>query len=94
LPCSSPKACPGELKNRRRHAEAMPMKCIGCGEHAVSSRGEDHYCGRCALRADWAQVARTVQGLVVREAVTSPAPPAPSGSSDASLEHAADPFAR
>jgi len=75
----------------------MLMKCIGCGEHAVSRRGEEYYCGRCALRADWVQVARTVQGLVVGEAVTSQVSPAPSGSSASSAsstERAADPFAR
>ena len=59
----------------------------------MARRGEEYYCGRCALRADWEQVARTVQGLVVRDEVTAPAPRVHAGCVG-EPEPPADPFTR
>ncbi|MCB2223467.1 MAG: hypothetical protein KQH83_04740 [Actinobacteria bacterium] len=65
------------------------MQCELCGESAVSQRGDAYLCGRCALRADWVDVARSVQGVPVRRAAAAPPPPPPQAAAPAPP---ADPF--
>jgi hypothetical protein len=68
------------------------MNCNRCGEPAVVARGEERLCGGCAVRADWENVARIAQGLVVREAIAAPAPAPSNGEGPGDLAPA-DPFA-
>jgi hypothetical protein len=67
------------------------MTCKRCGEPAVAARGDGDVCSRCAVRADWEAVARTAQGLVVREAVSAPGAETPAAGPVEELSPA-DPF--
>lgn len=61
------------------------MRCSRCGASAVVTRGEDYFCGRCALAYDWEEIIAIAQevagaplrqparaGLLERERVSAP----------------------
>ena len=41
------------------------MKCTGCGADAVVKRGENYYCGTCAITRDWQELISLVQDAKV-----------------------------
>ena len=45
------------------------MLCTRCGGSAVVKRGEQFYCGKCALTRDWEEIIAVVQDAVVEAPV-------------------------
>ena len=41
------------------------MQCTRCGASAVVKRGEQFYCGKCALTRDWEEIIAVVQDAAV-----------------------------
>lgn len=41
------------------------MKCTRCGGDAVVKRGEQFFCGKCAIAADWQSIIAAVQDATV-----------------------------
>ena len=37
------------------------MVCVRCGAAAVVTRGNEFYCGKCALTRDWEEIISIVQ---------------------------------
>ncbi|MCU0281385.1 MAG: hypothetical protein MUE66_06080 [Acidimicrobiia bacterium] len=52
------------------------MRCSRCGASAVVTRGQDYFCGRCALAHDWEEIIAIAQEATVTPAAP-PAPPPP-----------------
>ena len=74
------------------------MQCEKCGESAVTRRDDEYLCGRCALRADWEDVALTAQGVAILQAAApvqeaAPAVPPIAAAPAGSNLPPADPFA-
>lgn len=49
------------------------MRCSRCGASAVVTRGQNYFCGRCALAHDWEEIIAIAQEAAGAPAV-SPAP--------------------
>ncbi|MBN2113996.1 MAG: hypothetical protein JW785_07715 [Acidimicrobiia bacterium] len=52
------------------------MRCSRCGATAVVTRGEQYFCGRCALAYDWEEIIAIAQEATGRPASMPPPPPA------------------
>ncbi|MFH1330950.1 MAG: hypothetical protein ABIJ48_09915 [Actinomycetota bacterium] len=55
------------------------MTCSRCGATAVVTRGQDYFCGRCALAHDWEEIiaiAQEASGMPPRDPATA-GPPEP-----------------
>lgn len=52
------------------------MRCSRCGATAVVTRGQEYFCGRCALACDWEEIIAIAQEATVPSASTPPPPPA------------------
>ena len=37
------------------------MRCSRCGATAVTTRGQQYFCGRCALAQDWEEIIAIAQ---------------------------------
>ena len=47
------------------------MRCCRCGAAAVVTRGQQYYCGRCALVHDWEEI------IAIAQEAGEPSPPEP-----------------
>ncbi len=45
------------------------MVCVRCGAAAVVTRGNEFYCGKCALTRDWEEIISIVQDARVETPV-------------------------
>ena len=57
------------LRTGRLPAETLPMKCTECGAGAAVKRGEDYFCGTCAINRDWQELIAVVQDARVETPV-------------------------
>jgi len=53
------------------------MLCTRCGASAVVKRGEQYYCGKCALTRDWEEIIAVVQDTRVEAPVAGTGEHAP-----------------
>ena len=61
------------------------MRCSRCGATAVVTRGEQYFCGRCALARDWEEI------IAIAQEATGAPPRAPAPAGPPEPERAAAP---